>query len=71
MENQSPPPWSALEISKMASKGDLKEAYLALSDVYLFFIKRGLEATGEYKALHMAMLVGEIRSRIPAPHTPS
>ncbi len=55
-----------MEIGELASKGDLAKAYNCLTEVYRFFLEKGAEAPGEYKALHMVLLVGEMRSEIPS-----
>ena len=65
MPNSETPPWSASEIGKWATSGDLEKAYISLSEVYRHYLERGVEAPGEYKALHMTLLIGEIRAEMP------
>jgi len=65
MEETSIPPPSPSEIAQLVAEGKVGQAYENLASVYRFFVTLGKEAPGEYKALHMAMLLGEIRSRIP------
>jgi hypothetical protein len=65
MEETSIPPYSPSEIAKLASEGKVAQVYENLASVYRFFVAQGKEAPSEYKALHMTMLIGEIRSGIP------
>jgi hypothetical protein len=65
MEKVAIPPCSAEEIARLVSEGKVAQAYENLASTYRFFVAMEKEAPGEYKALHMTMLIGEMRSRVP------